>query len=217
MSALFRWNLMRVNVYACHVLMMSLSCEVDVKCCNAKDSEYVYFFDSQIRAFTTRSRHALPPDARLPSAEILALQTSKCTTAVSYMLQPAGQQHDNDTARCECCCCIECDTTHASESSHSLCLSVVQHLLSMIEGAHHYTSPFECSLAVLEPTTCNRNVHTYTSRSTISRHARTRHPHCIARLPASGGYHCRLIWPAKLAFLEQFRGECSWQSEWSGA
>ena len=89
---------MRVNVYACHVLMMSLSCEVDVKCCNAKDSEYVYVFDSQIRAFTTRSRHALPPDARLPSAEILALQTSKCTTAVSYMLQPAGQQHDNDTA-----------------------------------------------------------------------------------------------------------------------
>ena len=119
--------------------------------------------------------------------------------------------------RCECCCCIKCDMTHASESSHSLCLSVVQHLLSMIEGAHHYTLPFECSLAVLEPTTCNRNVQTYTSRSTISRHARTRHPHCIARLPASSGSHCRHMWPAKLAFLEQFRRECSWQSEWSGA
>ena len=38
--------------------------------------------------------------------------------------------------RCERCCCIECDTTHASESSYSLRLSVVQHLLSMIEGAH---------------------------------------------------------------------------------
>ena len=163
-----------------------MSCEVDVKCCNAKDSEYVYFFDSQIRAFTTRSHHALPPDARLPSAEILALQTSKCTTAISFTCY---NQLDSNMItirqRCECCCCIECDTTHASESSHSLRLSVVRHLLSMIEGAHHYTLPFECSLAVLEPTTCNRNVHTYTSRSTISRHARTRHPHCIARLPAS--------------------------------
>ena len=79
-----------------------------------------------------------------------------------------------------------------TESKHSLCLSVVQHLLSMIEGAHHYTLPFECSLAVLELTTSiETSIPTHHAARSADTHALHRSTSITLRMKLQAHVACK--------------------------